>query len=270
MQKKALNDLFIIIRGAGEMATGVACMLYRANIRRILMLEKTAPLAVRRKVSFCEALYGKIIAVEGIEAVGVSGEADTILSWNAGRIAVRVDPTAESVRRYMPDVLIDATVGKINAGISLADAPFVIALGPGFVAGIDCHVVVETNRGHDLGRLITAGMATADTGIPGNVCGYTRERVLRAPTAGVFVSERCIGDRVRNGESVGRVDSAEVTVQIGGVLRGLIKSGSYVTSGLKIGDVDPRGEASYCDTTSEKARMLGGAVLEAVLTAYNR
>jgi xanthine dehydrogenase accessory factor len=145
----------------------------------------------------------------------------------------------------------------------------VVALGPGFEAGRDCHVVVETNRGHDLGRLITAGTAEADTGIPGNIAGYRAERVVRAPTGGIFTTGKEIGDPVRKGDVIGTVGTAEVIANIDGILRGLIRPDSSVTMGLKIGDIDPRGEARYCDTVSEKARTVGGAVLEAMLAVYN-
>lgn len=266
----ALKERMIIIRGAGEMATGVACRLYRANLRRILMLEIPFPLAVRRRVSFCEAVHERTMCVEGIEAIRVDDEAELAAAWRAGRIAVRIDPEGESIRRCRPDVLIDATLAKRNLGICAADAALVVALGPGFVAGKDCHVVVETNRGHDLGRLITVGGAAPDTGNPGEIGGYTRERVLRAPAAGPFHAARKIGDPVRQGEVIGRVGTAEVIASLDGVLRGLIRSGTCVTAGLKIGDIDPRGGMNYCDTISEKARALGGGVLEALLATFNR
>ena len=265
-----LKERVIIIKGAGEMATGVACRLYRANFKRILMLETPSPLAVRRRVSFCEAVHEKNMTVEGVEAVRVADDAELDAAWAAAKIAVRVDAQGASVARCKPDVFIDATLAKRNLGTSIADAPLVLALGPGFLAGTDCHIVIETNRGHDLGRLITAGMAEPNTGIPGTIAGYTRERLLRAPADGFFSTRRQIGDLICKGEVIGRVGTAEVTAQIDGILRGLIRPGSSVTKGLKIGDVDPQGEAGYCDTISEKARALGGAVLEALLGAYNR
>lgn len=265
-----LKERVIVIKGAGEMATGCACRLYRANFRRILMLETPSPLAVRRRVSFCESIPDGSMTVEGIEAVRVVGEAELHAAWGAGKIAVRVDPGGESLASCRPDALVDAILAKRNLGTSLADAPLVVALGPGFLAGRDCHVVIETNRGHDLGRLITNGRAQANTGIPGTIAGYSKERVLRAPAEGTFTTGRSIGDPVARGELVGRVGTAEVSAEIDGILRGLIRPGSRVTAGLKIGDVDPRGEAGYCDTISEKARSLGGAVLEALLAVYNR
>jgi len=266
----SLKERVIIIKGAGEMATGVACQLYHANFRRILMLEIPSPLAVRRKVSFCEAVHDLSSIVEGIEAIKVSDGIESRQAWQDGKIAVLVDPQGEAVGFCKPDIFINATVAKRNLGTSLSDAPLVIALGPGFTAGKDCHVVVETNRGHNLGRLINSGTAEANTGIPGNIAGYTSERVLRAPTDGLFTTGKQIGETVRKGEVIGSVGVAEVTAQLDGILRGLLRPDSKVTAGLKIGDIDPRGEVSYCTTISEKARALGGAVLEAVLAAYNR
>lgn len=267
---RTLPERLIVIRGAGEMATGVACTLHRANLRRILMLEVPAPLAVRRRVAFCEAIHEQSKAVEGIEAVRITTEAELPGTWASCRIAVRIDPKGESIRSCQPDCLVDATLAKHNLGTAKSDAPLVIALGPGFTAGRDCHVVVETNRGHNLGRLIAAGMAAANTGIPGNIDGFTWERVVRAPSDGLFTTDKSIGDSVGAGETIGRVGAAPVTANIAGILRGLIRPGSAVTAGLKIGDIDPRHEAAYCDSISEKARTLGGAVLEAILAAYNR
>lgn len=268
--KRALKDHHIIIKGGGEMATGVACRLYRANFTRILMLETSSPLAVRRRVSFCEAVHDRSTTVEGVEAVRIDAEFELIGVWEAKKIAVLVDPKGYSIERLHPDVLIDATLAKRNLGIFRADAPLVVALGPGFVAGTDAHVVIETNRGHDLGRLIYAGEAEANTGIPGDIGGYTKERIIRAPADGVFRVEKQIGDLVSKGELIGSIGASEICAPLDGVLRGLIRPDSVVTTGLKIGDVDPRGDASYCDTISEKARSLGGAVLEAILANYNQ
>jgi xanthine dehydrogenase accessory factor len=267
---KTFTERIIIIKGAGEMATGVACRLYRANLKRILMLETPAPLAVRRLVSFCEAIHEKTKIVEGVEAIRVTDDVERDAAWAAGKIAVLADPRGESIARCKPDVFIDAALAKRNLGTTIADAPLVVALGPGFIAGRDCHVVVETNRGHNLGRLIYDGAAEANTGIPGDIAGYTSERVLRAPADGQFTTDKQIGDQILKGEIIGRVGTAEANAQIGGILRGLIRPGSTVRKGLKIGDVDPRGEAGYCDTISEKARALGGAVLEAIMAVYNR
>ncbi len=269
MTTPLLKDRTIIIKGAGELATGVACRLYRANFRRILMLEITAPLAVRRRVSFCETIHDKNMMVEGIEAVRVNKDSELLEAWKNGKIAVRVDPKAESLHHDKPAVFIDATLAKRNLGTCISDAPLVIALGPGFVAGKDADVVVETNRGHDLGRLILAGAAEANTGDPGNIGGYTKERIIRSPANGIFIAEKQIGDAVTKGDLIGRVGRTAVIAPLDGMLRGLIRPEISVTTGLKIGDVDPRNEVSYCDTISEKARALGGAVLEAILARYN-
>jgi xanthine dehydrogenase accessory factor len=176
----------------------------------------------------------------------------------------------ERLRGAAPDVLVDAILAKRNTGTRIEDAPLVIALGPGFNAGVDCHLVIETNRGHDLGRIIAEGSAAPNTGVPGDIAGYAAERVLRAPAAGVFVSSLDIGDTVRKGEVVGRVGEAPVTAAIGGVLRGLIAPRTAVEAGTKIGDVDPRGSIENCDTISDKARAIAGAVLEGILRRYNR
>jgi xanthine dehydrogenase accessory factor len=264
-----LSLLIVVIKGAGEQATGIACRLYRSNFKRILMLETPSPLAVRRQVSFCEAIHETCATVEGIEAIRVTDEIERDAAWESGKIAVQIDPQGLSLNSCKPDVFIDATLAKRNLGTSITDAPLVIALGPGFIAGADCHIVIETNRGHDLGRLILSGMAQANTSIPGDITGYTSERVLRAPTDGIFTTDKQIGDPVSKGEIIGSVGSVAVVSQLDGVLRGLIRPSSSVRKELKIGDIDPRGEAGYCNTVSEKARALGGAVLEAILAVYN-
>lgn len=266
----SLKKRVIIMKGAGEMASGVACTLHRSGFRRILMLETASPLAVRREVSFCEAVHDGRKSVEGIDAVKVADGAGLADAWEKGMIAVLVDPKGDAMRRMEPDIVIDATIAKRNLGTAITDAPLVIALGPGFTAGRDCHLVVETNRGHNLGRLIASGEAEPNTGIPGSIGGFTKERVLRAPAGGTFATGKKIGDPVLRGEEIGRVGTETVTAPIDGILRGLIRPGTHVETGLKIGDIDPRGEAAYCGTVSEKARTLGGSVLEAILAAYNR
>lgn len=270
MSEKSLKHLVILIKGAGEMATGVAERLYRANFRQILMLETASPLAVRRRVSFCEAVHDSIMTVEGIDGVRVSDAYEVRAAWQKGQIAVRVDPTWESLHEFRPEVVIDAILAKRNLGTRMEEAPLVLGMGPGFVAGKDCHLVVETNRGHNLGRLIEEGAAEPNTGVPGNIGGYTRERVLRAPASGTFVTQKKLGDAVIKGEVIGRVGNAAVTAQIDGILRGLIRPNFPVKEGLKIGDIDPRGHGDYCDTISDKARTLGGTILVALLAAYNR
>ncbi len=209
------------------------------------------------------------MTVEGIEAVRSRGKEEVFEAWRSGKIAVCADPKWEGLRDLQPDIVVDAILAKRNLGTNIWEAPLVIALGPGFTAGLDCHVVVETNRGHNLGRLIYKGRAEADTGIPGNIGGYTRERVLRSPADGPFIADKKIGDTVLKGEVIGRVGGKPVVAEIDGVLRGLIRPDFPATSGLKIADIDPRGDGNYCYTISDKARALGGSVLEAILARYD-
>lgn len=251
------------------MASAVAWRLYMANIKNILMLETESPLAVRRKVSFCEAVYEGVKEVENVRAVRVQNPDGVKVCWENGEIAVMVDPSWKILKDIQPEVVVDAILAKKNLGTSLGEAPLVLGMGPGFCAGKDVHLVIETNRGHNLGRIITSGKAEPNTGTPGAIGGFAEERVLRAPGIGYFQSHCKIGDVVVENETLGTVSGAEVRAGIAGVLRGLIRPNSKVTLGLKIGDIDPRGDVSYCHTISDKARAIGGSVLEAVLRVYN-
>ena len=264
-----LSELTIVIKGAGEMASAAAWRLYMANFKKILMLEVANPLAVRRKVSFCEALHGGGQTVEGVKAVLANTIEDIHRLWGQGRIAVAVDPQWLLLKQLGPKVVVDAILAKKNLGTRMMDAELVIGLGPGFIAGSDVHMVIETNRGHDLGRIITTGSAEANTGLPGSIAGITGERILRATAAGSFKATRSIGDIVTAGETIGTVAGQKISSRIDGVLRGLIRSGTAVTRGLKIGDVDPRGKKQYCFTISEKGRTIGGSILESVLRVFN-
>jgi len=178
---------------------------------------------------------------------------------------VLVDPGVTVIQRLQPDVVVDAILAKRNTGTRIADAPIVVALGPGFTAGVDCHAVVETKRGHDLGRVLLEGSAAPNTGVPGSVGGESGRRVLRAPVEGIFRTVRAIGDRVRAGEIVARVDDAPIYSQLDGVVRGLLHDRLRVSAGAKVGDVDPRGVVSHCLTISDKALAVGGGVVEAIL-----
>ncbi len=260
----------IIVRGAGEMATGIAWRLHRSGFKRVLMTELDNPIAVRRTVSFCEALHNGSQTVEGVTAQRIERATDAPQCWESDTIPVLPDPDNRARDIVRPDVVVDAVMAKTNLGTSITDAELVIGLGPGFTAGADVHCVVETNRGHYMGSLIFDGCAQPDTGVPGDVGGQSALRVLRAPTAGCFVSDYEIGTMVGQGEIVGAVNDQPVKALIDGALRGLIKSGTIVGEGLKIGDVDPRGDPAYCETVSEKARAIGGGVLEAVLMRFNR
>jgi xanthine dehydrogenase accessory factor len=262
-------DPKILVKGAGEQASGTAHRLVRAGFR-VAMTETAAPAAVRRAVSFCQAVFDGATEVEGVRArlwsLDDAGRLDTH-DW--AHVPVFVDPDGRLIPLWRPDVVIDARLLKRNLDNRLEHAPLVIGLGPGLVAGRDVHVVVETNRGHDLGRLIRDGAAAADTGVPGTIGGEGARRVLRAPRDGVVEGVRRIGDRVVAGDLVARVDGAPVTSALHGVVRGLVHPDVAVRAGQKLGDVDPRGEPGHCDTLSDKTRTISGAVLEAVL-AFGR
>ncbi len=251
-----------VIKGAGDLATGVALSLHRADFA-VVMTETAQPTVVRRTVSFAEAVYGGSASVEGARAVRVE-PAGIEGALAEGAIAVVVAEDAGEVLRVVrPALLVDAIIAKQNLGTSLFDAPAVIGLGPGFVAGRDAHVVIETKRGHDLGRILYEGSARENTGVPGDIGGYTWQRVVRSPAAGTFRAVAHIGDMVAAGDVVGYVGEQPVHVALDGVLRGLLHTGLAVTEGFKLGDVDPRGDPVRCSTISDKARALGGSVLTA-------
>ncbi len=264
-----LSGLRVLIRGAGEMASGVAWRLFQSHFQ-ILLTEIPQPLAVRRGVSFCEAVYEGSQSVEGVEAVRIQLLEECAAVWRSHRIPLLIDPELSQAFKLKPQVLVDAILAKKNLGTRITDAPLVIGLGPGFRAGIDAHLVVETQRGHNLGRLYSQGEAEPDTGVPGTIGGFSGERVLRAPVAGIINPLKAIGDGVEAGEVVAEVDGVPVLARIPGVLRGLIRKGTPVTAGLKIGDVDPRGIPLYYQTISEKARSIAGAVLEGILRRFNQ
>ncbi|WP_051434807.1 selenium-dependent molybdenum cofactor biosynthesis protein YqeB [Desulfonatronum lacustre] len=262
----------ILIRGAGDLATGVALELYEAGLRRLLLLERARPLAVRRLVAFSEAVHEGRVDVEGIGAVRIDALDQATSAWTKGEIPVLVDPDMTCLKQLqpqlLPHVLVDALIAKRNTGVHRDMAPLVIGLGPGFTAGKDVHCVVETHRGQGLGEIRSTGSAFPNTGIPGPVLGKSLERLLRAPMDGVFTACRTIGDMVQEGETVGQVDAhgtvAPVTALTSGVIRGLLRSGVVVEKGLKLGDVDPRGETWRCRRVSDKARAVGQGVLRAV------
>ncbi|MCL6447376.1 MAG: EF2563 family selenium-dependent molybdenum hydroxylase system protein [Armatimonadetes bacterium] len=264
-----MKDILVLIKGAGDLASGVAHRLHRCGFVPVLT-ELPRPLVVRRTVAFAAAVEEGEVVVEGVRAAPAAGPEDAARLRAAGVIPVVVDPAGEMVRVLRPTVLVDAIMAKCNTGTRISDAPVVIALGPGFCAGRDAHAVVETKRGHYLGRVIWEGTALPNTGEPGPVDGFTFQRVLRAPAAGIFTASRKIGEIVRAQDVVGFVGEHPVRAEISGVLRGLIADGCPVEKGLKIGDIDPRGRPEYCFTISEKARAVAGGVLEAMLHLLNR
>lgn len=263
-----LSELTVLIRGAGEMASGVAYRLVSSHFK-VCLIEISHPVAVRREVSFCEAVFEGEKEVEGVVARLISSPNDVFQVWKEGKMPLLIDPEAKAKDILKPDVLVDAILAKKNLGTKISDAPLVIGLGPGFQAGKDVHQVVETNRGHNLGRVILQGEAEKNTGIPGAIAGVSIDRVLRAPQAGVFSTSKDIGEHVDAGEVIGTVDGSIVRTKIGGVIRGLIRNGLEVPRGIKLGDVDPRDIKEYCYTISDKARAVAGGVLEGILRHFN-
>ena len=298
------KNLLIICRGAGDLATGIIHRLHRAG-HRVIALETDYPAAIRRQVSFCEAVYDGSAAVEGVTARLVPALADAetdtetcsgindtpaahIVSekWDssaieavleAGEVPLLIDPKGESIALLKPDVVVDAIIAKKNLGTTINMASLVIGVGPGFTAGQDVHLVIESMRGHNLARIITDGMAQPNTGVPGNIAGFTSERVIHAPAAGYIHDVRKIGDIVQKGDEIARIypdkesyDNAlseyvPVNATITGIIRGLIREGYYFRKGFKIADIDPReSELTNCFTISDKARSIAGSVLEAV------
>jgi len=262
-----MKDLKIAIRGAGEMASGIAHRLYLADMRRIVMTEIPKPLSVRRTVSFSEAVYEGEASVEGVRGV-LANSTDEIHSiWKENMVAVIIDPVGNSAGMLKPDILIDARMLKKQTSLAGNEAPFIIGIGPGFTAPINVHAVIESNRGHNLGRVIWDGSAEPHTGIPGSTEGFTVERVLRSPKTGTVRHVRHIGEFVKKGDTILYVDEIPVCASIDGVLRGLIREIS-VQHSEKIGDIDPRGQVSYCYSISDKARAIGNGVLEAIIRRY--
>lgn len=256
--------MLVLIKGAGDLATGVAVRLARAGFG-LAMTDLPHPTAVRRTVSFCEAIPEGEMIVEGIRARRAADAAEALYVLRSGDVPVIPDPEARCLKILKPFALVDAILAKRNTGTSIQDAPVVVALGPGFAAGMDCHAVVETMRGHDLGRVLLSGSALPNTGVPGEIGGYALERLLRTPADGIFHPLKSIGDLVQAGEAVAEVADVPVVARISGVLRGLLREGTPVRRGMKSGDVDPRCEVRHCFTVSDKARAIGGGALEAIL-----
>ena len=253
----------IVVRGAGDLATAVIIRLKRAGYN-VLSLETECPSVIRRTVSLAEAVYDKEAVVEGERAVLVSDISEIFHAFDDGLIPVIVDESGFSIGKLKPTVVVDAILAKRNLGTRIDDAPLTIALGPGFIAGVDVDVVIETKRGHSLGRIIKEGSAIANTGIPGLIEGYGKERVIHSPCDGVLRAERRIGDIVKRGEVIAFVGPSPVYASIDGMLRGLIREGYECKKGFKIADIDPRGEKAEYLSMSDKARAIAGAVLEVV------
>lgn len=258
-------DILVLIRGGGDLGSGVAWRLYRSGFP-VIITELAQPLVVRRSVSFASAVYDGSCAVEGVTAWNARDVLEARELIDVGIIPIIVDPDYRVARELSPQVVIDATMAKRNLGTTIRDAPFVIALGPGFTPKVDCHCVIETLRGHNLGRLLWDSPAAPNTGIPGEIGGKTGDRVLRAGQDGIIQAVKRIGDTVRKGEAIASIDGKNVVSPFDGILRGLVHDGLAVRAGTKIGDVDPRAEREHCFTISDKALAVGGGALEAILS----
>ena len=255
----------VVIRGGGDLATGVAEVLYQSGFK-ILILDIEKPSSIRRSVCFSEAIYDGIIQVENIICKKVENENEIEKCWSEKIIPIMVDEKGEIIKKIKPDVVVDSIIAKKNLGTTKDMAPITIALGDGFEAGKDVDIVIETMRGHNLGRIITSGRAMKNTGIPGEIKGVSKDRVIYSLANGIFSSVKKIGDTVQKDEIIGYVGNVEIRGKISGVLRGIIREGYEVTENMKIGDIDPRiEEKNNCFTISDKARSLGGAVLKSIM-----
>lgn len=258
----------VVLRGGGDLASGIAHRLKRSGFK-VVILDIEKPLCIRRKVSFSEAIYSGQMEIEGILGVKVNSLEEIYEQLDKSNIPVYIDENAEIIKELKPDVLVDAILAKKNLGTHRDMAPITIGIGPGFEAGVDVDFVIESNRGHDLGRVIEKGSASANTGLPGVIMGYSGERVIRATATGNIRHYAELGDIVEKGQLISKIGQTLIYAKISGIIRGLIKDGTPVEEGLKIGDIDPRGYNIDPDTISDKARSIGGGVLEAILYIYN-
>lgn len=256
--------MLVVIRGAGDLASGVALRLWRAHIQ-VVMTDIPAPTAIQRTVCFSQAIVHGETTVEDVTARRAESPEAALAVLKEGIIPVLADPEGGCIPMLRPDAVVDAILAKRNLGTKITDAPVVIGVGPGFTAGVDCHAVVETMRGHYLGRVIHAGSAIPNTGIPGLIGGFAGERVLRAPADGVFHQLLEIGAQVKMGDVAATVNGEPMVCTLDGVLRGILADGTPVHKGMKSGDIDPRCEVKHCYCASDKALAVGGGVLEAVL-----
>ena len=260
------GEFSIVVRGGGDIATGTIHRLHRCGFS-VLVLETDRPSAIRRYVAFSEAVYEGSWTVEGVEAVRVEALEEAVRRREQGKVPVLADAECRCLERIRPRVLVDAILAKKNLGTNIEMADTVIALGPGFTAGKDAHLVIETMRGHNLGRILTEGTALPNTGVPGVIAGYGKERVIHSPADGRMVNCSRIGDLVEKGQIIALVGQTPVRASLSGVLRGLLRDGYPVTKGFKIADIDPReSEQKNCFTISDKARCIAGGVLEGILS----
>lgn len=253
-----------IVRGGGDLATGIIYRLWKTGYR-VLVLEIESPLVVRRTVAVASSVFDGTIVIEDMAVTLIKSLEEFRPESNV--IPVLIDPSGESIKVLRPDIVVDAIMAKRNTGTSKDMAPLVIGIGPGFTAPIDVHAVIETKRGHTLGRVIRNGTAIPNTGVPGMIKGYGLERLLKAPADGYVVPVREIGDEVKEGDIIAHVAGYPVISQLEGVVRGLIHPSVRVSAGMKIGDVDPRGEVSHCYSITDKALSIAGGVLEVIMSS---
>lgn len=259
----------VIVRGGGDLATGTIYKLVQCGFS-VLVLDIEKPSAIRRNVAFCQAIYDGRYTVEGMECICCNTIEESFQVMKDGKVAIMVDPKAECLEKVKPIALIDAILAKKNLGTTKDMAPITIALGPGFVAGVDVDAVIETKRGHQLGRVIYDGAAIKNTGIPGVIQGYGKERVIHSPCDGIVHPIKKITDIVKKDEIIAYVDQTPVRATMDGLLRGMIQGGYHVTKGFKMADIDPRiEEYDNCFTISDKARCIAGGVIEALLHLGN-
>ncbi len=260
-----MKNNLVLIRGAGDIASGIAVRLYNSGFK-IVMTEISKPSSIRREVCFSEAIYDGEMEVENIKCKKAKNSDEIKNILNEKKIAVIEDENNELYKSLKPDIVVDAILAKKNLGTHIDMANIVIGVGPGFEAKKDCHGVVETSRGHDLGRVILNGTAKKNTGIPGVIAGVSKERVIYSQNKGIFKSKAKIGDLVKKGDIIAYVNDVQVKASIDGVLRGLIRDGFEVSERFKIADIDPRvDEQKNCFSVSDKARSVSGGVLEAIL-----
>ncbi|OOB79347.1 MAG: molybdenum hydroxylase [Epulopiscium sp. Nuni2H_MBin003] len=258
-------DKTVIVRGGGDLASGTIYKLWQNNYK-VLVLEISAPSAIRRKVSFCECIYQDSVCVENATAVKVNNLDEIKKAWQNNQIPVAIDPKAEWIKSLKPDIVIDAVLAKKNLGMTKDLAPLTIALGPGFEAGNDVDVVIETMRGDTLGKIITKGFAMENTGIPGVIAGYSKERVIHSPCAGIINNKAAIGDIVKADQIIAEVQgdvTMPIKATIDGRLRGLIRNNYSVSKGFKIADIDPRLDENW-ELISDKAQTIANSVLEVI------
>lgn len=256
--------MIVLIKGAGDLATGIAYRLKKSGFD-VVMTEINNPTTVRRTVAFSQAIFDDEIEIEGIKGVKVNNINEIHKEIEKGNIPIIIDKEANIIKELKPKVVVDAIIAKKNLGTNINDAPIVIGVGPGFEAKKDCHLVIETKRGHYLGKVIEEGSAIPNTGVPGNIGGYTKERIIRASSNGKIRPVVKIGDYVKKGEVVAYIDGVEVLAEIDGIVRGMLQEGIEVFKEMKSGDIDPRCEKNHCFTISDKARSIGGGVLEAIM-----